>query len=76
MSSCKNQTEGYFAAIREMSGKNESTVQSRMISLLYKMARHVINVDELSPRDWGIKGVKLLEELRELDPDTYDALMS
>lgn len=40
--------------------------------LLYRFARHVRNTDEIAPPAWGVGGLNLLAELRELNPDRYD----
>lgn len=43
--------------------------------LLYRMARHIRQTDELNPFTWASKGIELLNELRNLDPDKYDRLV-
>lgn len=40
--------------------------------LLYKLARHIRNTDEIHPATWGAQGLNLLAELREIDPERYD----
>lgn len=40
--------------------------------LLYKLARHIRNTDEIHPATWGAQGLELLAELRGIDPEKYD----
>lgn len=40
--------------------------------LLYKLARHIRNTDEIHPATWGAQGLDLLAQLREIDPERYD----
>jgi len=42
-------------------------------ALLYKMARHIRNTDEVAVTAWGVQGLDLLAELQELNPEKYDA---
>ena len=44
----------------------------RLEDLLFKFARHVANVDELPSSRWGVVGMDLLVELRDLFPVRYD----
>src|SRR5689334_13147928 len=43
------------------------------VDLLYRMARHIRNTDEMAAIQWGVKGMDLLAALRELDHERYDA---
>lgn len=40
--------------------------------LLYKLARHIRNTDETPVTLWGVQGLDLLAQLREVDPERYD----
>lgn len=39
--------------------------------LLYRIARHMLNLDDLPLHKWGVKGAYLLSELERKDPDRY-----
>lgn len=55
-------------------GQHEYVLElERQVDLLYRMARHIRNTDEISLIKWGIEGMDLLAELRELDQERYDA---
>lgn len=41
-------------------------------SLLYRLARHVRNTDEIPPTKWAVQGLDLLAELRAINPARYD----
>ena len=40
-------------------------------TLLYAMARHLLNPDDLPLDKWAIKGAFLLSRLERLNPDRY-----
>lgn len=42
-------------------------------ALTYRMARHIRNTDEVPVARWGVDGMNLLAELRDLNPEQYDA---
>lgn len=41
--------------------------------LALRLARHIRNTDDLPLCTWGTKGVDLLNEVRQMDPATYDS---
>lgn len=54
-------------------GQHEYVLElERLVDLLYRMARHVRNTEEMSAIAWGVKGMDLLAELRDLDAERYD----
>lgn len=40
--------------------------------LLLRLARHVLNPDEINMFTWGVNGVDLLVEVRRMFPKEYD----
>ena len=40
--------------------------------LLYRMARHIKNSNNINPLEWGIKGIDLLVELKKIDEIAYN----
>lgn len=45
------------------------------LGLLYRLARHIRNTDDMPPIPWGVAGVRLLAELQALDPARYARLV-
>lgn len=45
---------------------------NRVETLLFKFARHVANVDQIPATRWGVMGMDLLVELKEMFPNRYD----
>ena len=45
---------------------------SAELLLLYRMARHIRNTEDLPAVKWGIQALYLLSTLRKLDPEKYD----
>ena len=43
--------------------------------LLYRLARHLRNTDDMPLLSWGVVGADLLADLRQLDPAKYDRLV-
>ena len=44
----------------------------KMSDLLYRFAKHIKNKDNLPVLEWGVKGIDLLVELRDIDPEAYN----
>jgi predicted RNase H-like nuclease (RuvC/YqgF family) len=44
-----------------------------LLNVIYKLARHLNNTDDLSLTSWGVTGVELLTEVRSIDPVRYDS---
>jgi hypothetical protein len=47
--------------------------RNRQIEILFKMARLMRNTDGLFPSSWGSQAGSLLNQLRALDQERYDA---
>jgi hypothetical protein len=40
--------------------------------LLFRLARHIRNTNKLPPVQYGVRGVELLVEVQEFNPERYD----
>lgn len=43
--------------------------------LLYRLARHLLNPDDLPLQKWAVNGATLLSELERADPERYREAM-
>ena len=43
--------------------------------LLYRLARHLLNPDDIPLHKWAVKGASLLSELERIDPERYKKAM-
>lgn len=59
-------------AHREAGLKRDGERESSALDLLYRLAGHVRNDEEIPPVTWGLAGMRLLEEVRLLDPARYE----
>ena len=55
--------------------KNMPLKLDKWKDMLYRMARHIANVNNMGVFEWGTKGCDLLSELQEMDEETYDRLV-
>jgi len=44
-------------------------------TLLYAMASHILNEDNLPPTQWGLAGIQLLIQLQDIDPVEYQRMV-
>ncbi|NOQ52149.1 MAG: hypothetical protein GQ578_08060 [Desulfuromonadaceae bacterium] len=51
--------------------KVEAKINSELIDLLYRMARHMLNPDDIELHKWALKGAYLLGKLEKHDPERY-----
>lgn len=61
------------------SGQNSECERCQLIErlrqaerLMWALAKHVRNTDELPVVKWGIRGIDLLENVRDYNPDRYE----
>lgn len=44
--------------------------------ILYQIARHLLNPDDIPLQKWAVKGAFLLSRLERLDPEKYAEVMA
>jgi hypothetical protein len=59
--------------VQKVEGKSPHQMKEEWMAEALKLARHVRNTDKVEPLKWGIESIKLLDELRQMDPARYDA---
>lgn len=69
--STEDEAKSFLQTWRERHPVNRKSY-SNIERLLYKLARHLRNPDDLPLVTWGVAGIELLAEIRELDPKRYD----
>lgn len=55
--------------------KGAESSNSDKLSLLYRLARHLYNPDDIPVHKWAVKGAHLLSQLEEIDPERYKEAM-
>lgn len=54
----------------------KATTAKATANLMYRLARHIRNPDQLAPIEWGAAGRGLLVEVRNMNPRKYAKLLA